>query len=43
MSELKPRRAVGYIQAPRTNQKNPTEQVLAGKWAGYTPPPLPEK
>ena len=33
----------GYLKAPRTEQKNPSEFVLNGKWKGYTPPPMPEK
>ena len=32
-----------YINAPRTNQKDPSEKVLAGKWKGYTPPPMPKR
>lgn len=33
----------GYVEAPRTDQKDPSEKVLAGKWKGYTPPAMPEK
>ncbi len=33
----------GYLTAPRTDQKDPSEKVLAGKWKGYTPPAMPEK
>jgi ribonuclease Z len=33
----------GYIKAPRSDQKDPSEFVLNGKWKGYTPPPMPEK
>ena len=32
-----------YVNAPRTDQKDPSEEILAGKWEGYTPPPMPEK
>jgi ribonuclease Z len=32
-----------YIDAPRTKEKSPSEKVLAGKWKGYTPPPMPKK
>ena len=33
----------GYIKAPRSDQKHPSEFILNGKWKGYTPPPMPEK
>jgi len=33
----------GYIKAPRTDQKSPSEAVLSGKWEGYTPPPMPKR
>lgn len=32
-----------YLQAPRTDQKSPSEAILGGKWEGYTPPPMPER
>lgn len=32
-----------YIDAPRTAQKSPSDKVLAGKWKGYTPPPMPKQ
>jgi len=32
-----------YKKAPRTEQKDPSEEILSGKWKGYTPPPMPEK
>jgi ribonuclease Z len=32
-----------YVKAPRTDSKDPSEKVLAGKWDGYTPPPMPKK
>ncbi len=32
-----------YIDAPRTDQKHPSEKVESGKWKGYTPPPMPER
>ncbi len=31
-----------YINAPRTDQKSPSEAILSGKWKGYTPPPMPK-
>ena len=31
-----------YIDAPRTEENEPSEKVLNGKWDGYTPPPMPE-
>jgi len=31
-----------YIDAPRTNEKSPSEIILEGKWEGYTPPPMPK-
>lgn len=30
-----------YVNAPRSDQKDPSEEILAGKWEGYTPPPMP--
>lgn len=32
-----------YVKAPRTDEKSPSEETLAGKWKGYTPPPMPKK
>jgi len=32
-----------YKKAPRTDQKHPSEEILSGKWKGYTPPPMPKK
>lgn len=32
-----------YINAPRTDTKQPSKETLAGKWKGYTPPPMPER
>ena len=31
-----------YIDAPRSEEKSPSKETLAGKWGGYTPPPMPE-
>ncbi len=31
-----------YINAPRTDQKSPSEAILAGKWPDYIPPPMPQ-
>jgi ribonuclease Z len=33
----------GYVKAPRSEQKKPSEYIEAGKWKGYTPPPMPKK
>jgi ribonuclease Z len=30
-----------YKDAPRTDEKSPSDQILGGKWKGYTPPPMP--
>jgi len=32
-----------YKKAPRSDDNQPSEKVLAGKWEGYTPPPMPKK
>jgi ribonuclease Z len=32
-----------YQKAPRTDEKSPSDWTMAGKWKGYTPPPMPEK
>jgi ribonuclease Z len=32
-----------YKKAPRTDQKHPSEEILSGKWKGYTPLPMPKK
>lgn len=32
-----------YIKAPRSEEKEPSDKVLAGKWEGYTPPKMPDK
>jgi ribonuclease Z len=33
----------GYIKAPRIAPKNyPSKETMAGKWEGYTPPPMPK-
>ena len=32
-----------YKDAPRTDDKSPSEFILSGKWKGYTPPPMPKK
>ena len=31
-----------YKDAPRTDEKSPSEYILSGKWKEYTPPPMPE-
>ena len=33
----------GYVKAPRSEEKKPSEYIEAGKWKGYTPPPMPKK
>ncbi len=33
----------GYIKAPRIAARNtPSKETMAGKWDGYTPPPMPK-
>jgi ribonuclease Z len=32
-----------YKKAPRTDPKETSEAIQAGKWEGYTPPPMPKK
>jgi ribonuclease Z len=32
-----------YQKAARSEDKSPSKKVLAGKWDGYTPPPMPKK
>lgn len=32
-----------YKDAPRTDQKHPSELITSGKWKGYTPPPMPNQ
>jgi ribonuclease Z len=32
-----------YVKAPRSEAKQPSDYITAGKWKGYTPPPMPEK
>jgi ribonuclease Z len=32
-----------YQDAKRSDDKSPSEKVNAGKWPGYTPPPMPKK
>ncbi|MCP4385718.1 MAG: MBL fold metallo-hydrolase [Hyphomicrobiales bacterium] len=39
---LPPSVSQAYIDAPRTEEKSPSDKVLAGKWSGYTPPPMPD-
>ena len=33
----------GYVKAPRTDEKSPSDWTNSGKWKGYTPPPMPKK
>jgi ribonuclease Z len=40
---LPPDVSEAYTKAPRTDEKSPGEDILAGKWEGYTPPPMPDK
>ncbi len=40
---LPPNVSKAYIDAPRSDDKSPSKAVLAGKWKGYTPPPMPKK
>jgi ribonuclease Z len=32
-----------YKDAPRSDNKKTSEYITAGKWKGYTPPPMPKK
>ena len=32
-----------YKKAPRTDEKNPSAEIEAGRWKGYTPPPMPKR
>ncbi len=32
-----------YMKAPRSDPKQPSDYITAGKWKNYTPPPMPEK
>jgi len=40
---LPPDVSQGYLDAPRSEDKNPSQFILDGKWKEYTPPPMPEK
>ena len=40
--DLPPDVTKGYIDAPRTEAKSPSKEILSGKWKGYTPPPMPD-
>ena len=40
---LPPNVTRAYQTAPRTDPKSPSKEILAGKWKGYTPPPMPKK
>ena len=40
---LPPNVTQAYKKAPRTDTKNPSAETLAGKWKGYTPPPMPKR
>ena len=40
---LPPNVTPAYRKAPRTDKKSPSEDILKGKWEGYTPPPMPKK
>ena len=40
---LPPNVTMAYKKAPRTNKKQVSAKVAAGKWKGYTPPPMPKK
>ena len=39
---LPPSVGKGYIDAKRSKNKSPSDKVNAGKWNGYTPPPMPK-
>ena len=40
---LPPNVTDAYKKAPRTDTKHPSKEILAGKWEGYTPPPMPKR
>ncbi|MDV7144296.1 guanitoxin biosynthesis MBL fold metallo-hydrolase GntH [Tropicimonas sp. TH_r6] len=40
---LPPSVTQSYIDAPRSDEKSPSDWTMAGKWEGYTPPPMPDK
>ncbi len=40
---LPPNVSPAYVKAPRTDRKSPSKETLAGKWEGYTPPPMPKQ
>ena len=40
---LPPNVTKAYVDAPRTDTKSPSEDILSGKWPGYTPPPMPKR
>ena len=42
-AEFDPDVTQAYLDAPRSDDKSPSEHILSGKWKGYTPPPMPEK
>jgi len=39
---LPPSVGQAYIDAPRSEEKSPSDKVNAGKWGGYTPPAMPD-
>jgi len=40
---LPPNVTEAYKKAPRSDDKQPSEYIIGGKWKGYTPPPMPKK
>ena len=40
---LPPNVSQAYVKAQRSGQKHASEYIMAGKWKGYTPPPMPKK
>ena len=40
---LPPNVSQAYKKAPRTDTKHTSKEIQAGKWKGYTPPPMPER
>jgi len=38
---LSPDVTQAYKEAPRSDDKQPSEYIMDGKWKGYTPPPMP--
>lgn len=40
---LPPNVTKSYVDAPRSDQKSPSDAITSGKWDGYQPPAMPDK